>query len=196
MSYLQTLSKQKKIDEEKANYERKKEQKLKQLQTQTIKNYSSLQGGSSMINVELPEELQIAMPQITNTVPISINPPRNDIIPYSNLKGGNKPTYRDWTKTQRSNIVTNPNLAVTVNNSNIKTERENRLHNLREKLKMKQLEKNQQTLITQNPVLESNNETQKLNAINPENANVNVLLNGLGQSISLYINGLACHTSP
>jgi signal transduction histidine kinase len=60
MSYLQTLSKQKKVDEEKANYERKKEQKLKQLQTQTIKNYASLQssGGSPIINIDLPEELQ------------------------------------------------------------------------------------------------------------------------------------------
>jgi hypothetical protein len=155
MSYLQTLSKQKKVDEEKANYERKKEQKLKQLQTQTIKNYaSSASSISPIINIDLPEELQMVMPQITNTIPITINPPRNDFIPYSNLKGGSKPTYRDWNKTQRANIVTNPNLAVTVNNSTIKSERENRLHNLREKLKMKQLEK---TLATQNLAVENIN---------------------------------------
>ena len=112
INYLQTLSKQKKVDEEKANYERKKEQKLKQLQTQTIKNYASLQqGGSSVINIDLPEELQMVMPQTTNAIPITINPPRNDFIPYSNLKGGSKPSYRDWNKTQRSSVVTNPNLA-------------------------------------------------------------------------------------
>jgi len=159
MSYLQTLSKQKKVDEEKANYERKKEQKLRHLQLQTIKNYTSLQHGgvSPIINIDLPEELQMVMSQITNTIPITINPPRNDFIPYSNLKGGIKPTYRDWNKTQRADIVTNPNLAVTVNNTTIKSEREKRLNNLREKLKMKQLEnaviENQNanpTIITQN----------------------------------------------
>jgi hypothetical protein len=155
ISYLQTLSKQKKIDEEKANYEKKKEQKLKQLQTQTIKNYASIVNSNSpIINIDLPEELQMSVPQITNTVPITINQPRNDFIPYSNLKGGSKPSYRDWNKTQRANIVTNPNLAITVNNTTIKSERENRLHNLREKLKMKQLEK---TMTTQNQILENTN---------------------------------------
>ena len=148
MSYLQTLSKQKKVDEEKANYERKKEQKLKHLQSQTIKNYaSSISSSSPIINIDLPEELQMTVPQITNTIPITINPPRNDFIPYSNLKGGSKPSYRDWNKTQRADIVTNPNLAITINNTTIKSEREKRLNNLREKLKMKQLE---QTIITQN----------------------------------------------
>jgi len=180
INYLQTLSKQKKVDEEKANYERKKELKLKQLQTQTIKNYTSLQQGgvvsSPIINIDLPEELQMVMPQITNTTPITINPPRNDFIPYSNLKGGTKPTYRDWNKTQKSTIVTNPNLAVTVNSSNIKSERENRLHKLREKLKMKQIEQN---LIQKpaNPVVnqapEINNQINQINQTPEINNQIN-----------------------
>jgi len=143
MSYLQTLSKQKKVDEEKVNYERKKEQRRQQLQTQTLKNYGGISGGASpVINIDLPDELQIEIPKPSEPVAFNLNV-RPDYIPYSNLKGGNKPTYRDWSKTQRANIVTNPNLAVTVNNTSIKTERENRLHNLREKLKMKQAQQTQ-----------------------------------------------------
>ena len=149
MSYLQTLSKQKKVDEEKVNYERKKEQRRQQLQTQTLKNYGGISGAtgisggaSPVINIDLPDELQIEIPKPSEPVAFNLNV-RPDYIPYSNLKGGNKPTYRDWSKTQRANIVTNPNLAVTVNNTSIKTERENRLHNLREKLKMKQAQQTQ-----------------------------------------------------
>jgi hypothetical protein len=184
MSYLQTLSKQKKVDEEKANYERKKEQKLKQLQTQTIKNYASMQssGGSPIINIDLPDELQMTIPQITSSsIPITINPPKNDFIPYSNLKGGNKPTYRDWSKTQRSNIVTNPNLAVTVNSTNIKSEREKRLFNLREKLKMKQLEhdenKKQEVLMSQNLIQQPNATSNSNNFIVNNNINNNNINN-------------------
>ena len=63
MSYLQTLSKQKKVDEEKINYEKKKEQQRQKLQNQTVKNYSSLQGVSPVINIDLPEELKIEIPK-------------------------------------------------------------------------------------------------------------------------------------
>ena len=165
MSYLQTLSKQKKVDEEKVNYERKKEQRRQQLQTQTLKNYASLSGATGIsgattatnpvINIDLPDELQIEIPKPSEPVAFNLNV-RPDNIPYSNLKGGNKPTYRDWSKTQRANIVTNPNLAVTVNNTSIKTERENRLHNLREKLKMKQA---QQTQVQPQQSINNSNET-------------------------------------
>jgi hypothetical protein len=173
MSYLQTLSKQKKVDEEKINYEKKKEQQRQKLQNQTVKNYSSLQGGSPVINIDLPEELQIEMPQPNVPVSLTINTQR-DHVPYGILKGGSKPLYRDWSKTQRANIVSNPNLAVTVG-QNIKSERELRLNSLRDKLKMKQLMKNDQTLMTQNliqkPILENVNINQGLENQTLENLN-------------------------
>jgi hypothetical protein len=189
MSYLQTLSKQKKVDEEKINYERKKEQQRQKLQTQTVKNYSSLQGVSPVINIDLPEELKIEMPKPSEPVSLTINTQR-DPVPYGILKGGTKPLYRDWTKTQRANVVTNPNLAVTI--GNIKSEREMRLNNLREKLKMKQMVKDEQILMTQNliqkPIIENANlninqnqglenpninQNQTLETINPNLKNVN-----------------------
>jgi hypothetical protein len=179
MSYLQTLSKQKKVDEEKINYEKKKEQQRQKLQNQTVKNYSSLQGGSPVINIDLPEELQIEMPQPNVPVSLTINTQR-DTVPYGILKGGSKPLYRDWNKTQRANVVSNPNLAVTVG-QNIKSERELRLNSLRDKLKMKQLMKNDQTLMTQNliqkPILENVNINQNLENHNNSTPNLNTSLN-------------------
>lgn len=178
MSYLQTLSKQKKVDEEKISYEKKKELHRQRLQNQTIKNHSSLQGGSPIINIDLPQELQIEMPKPSESISLTVNTQR-DPIPYGILKGGTKPLYRDWTKTQRTNIVTNPNLAVTIG-QNVKSEREMRLNSLREKLKMKQLAKDEQALMAQNliqkPVLENQNQNQNQSLEN-SNSNLNNTVN-------------------
>ncbi len=178
MSYLQTLSKQKKVDEEKINYEKKKEQQRQKLQMQTVKNYSSLQSVSPVINIDLPEELKIEMPKPSEPISLTINTQR-DPVPYGILKGGSKPLYRDWTKTQRANVVTNPNLAVTI--GGIKSEREMRLNNLREKLKMKQMVKDDHTLMTQNliqkPILENVNINQNLENHNNSTPNLNTSLN-------------------
>ena len=178
MSYLQTLSKQKKVDEEKINYEKKKEQQRQKLQMQTVKNYSSLQSVSPVINIDLPEELKIEMPKPSEPISLTINTQR-DHVPYGILKGGSKPLYRDWTKTQRANVVTNPNLAVTI--GGIKSEREMRLNNLREKLKMKQMVKDDHTLMTQNliqkPILENVNINQNLENHNNLTPNLNTSLN-------------------
>jgi hypothetical protein len=156
LNYLQTLSKQRKINDEKINYEKQKQKQKEDLERKTLRNYHSINTSISqpLVNIDLPEELQ--QPLITiNTEnfttneqhPITIKQYDKDTIPYGILKGGTKPTYRDWNKTQRNNIVTNPSAALIIQDSTInkeKTEREQRLQNLREKLKMKQEEVNAQ----------------------------------------------------
>jgi hypothetical protein len=169
INYLQTLSKQKKIDDEKKNYEKKKQIFKDELERKTLKNYNSLNSITNpYVNIELPEELKIKTEIFTpDNQTISIKPYFNSVqathpsvqathpsvqatypsvrdnVPYGILKGGLKPTYREWSKTHRNNIVTNPNAALIIDNSEtitVKNERENRLNNLREKLKNKQIE--------------------------------------------------------
>lgn len=169
ISYLQTLSKQKKINDEKNNFERRKKKELEQ---RTIKNYAALNkqttNNTPYVNIDLPEELQQPLIKV-NTENFSVqgagsmmlNTHKQNDVPYGILKGGSKPTYRDWhNKTQR-NIVPNPNAALTIegnNNSNINFTRESRLHSLREKLKQKQ---EQEITQKNNDVIRSQNINQK-----------------------------------
>jgi hypothetical protein len=154
LSYLQTLSKQKKVNDEKANYEKKMQKQKELLERKTIKNHTSLQQ-QPFVNIDLPEELQINIPVVDKTAPsIRINNAGinndgtnnlRDNVPYGVLKGGAKPTYREWNKTQRSNIVTSSNSALIIDNNQLNKgdgERERRLKYLREKLKVKQMEEN------------------------------------------------------
>ena len=140
--YLQTLSKQKKIEEERAIYESNKQKRRDELEKNTVKNYSSLINNSPsfhtpFVNIDLPEELKepfVPLSQNRTDSPITLHV-QKDHVPYGILTGGLKPTYRTWTKTQRNNDVTNPQSALIVPN-----EREQRLNHLKEKIKQKQME--------------------------------------------------------
>ena len=173
INYLQTLSKQKKITDEKINYEKQKQKRREELDRNTVKNYSSLSHqlhqSQPYVNLDLPEELKININTEQFTTPLQIKQ-HNEEVPYGVLKGGLKPTYRDWSRTYRNNIVTNPNSALVIEGSIInkeKSKRETHLENLRNKLKLKQLEesrtKNEDIMMTQNliqkPDLELSNDT-------------------------------------
>ena len=147
INYLQTLSKQKKVNDEKTNYEKQKQSRRESIERKTIKNHQQMNTpiNSQQVNTELPEELKIeVMPIQKENNQFVLNKSNKDNVPYGILKGGLKPTYRDWTKTQRNNIVVNPNSALTIDSNKIskeKLEREMRLQNLREKIKNKEQEK-------------------------------------------------------
>ena len=133
IQYLQTLSAKKKVDD----------QKRPSVMTQS----SSL----PVVNIDLPKELSVPLESINtsqmkfNEQSISLSTYKVDTLPYGCLKNGIKPTYKDWNKTQKNMVVTNPNLSLVVgsnNNSNITSqvsERENRLQNLKNKIKEKQI---------------------------------------------------------
>jgi hypothetical protein len=157
IQYLQTLSKQKTINQERKNYELQKQRQKEELERRTIRNYHSI--GSEhiqnpTINIDLPDELvePIIQPPISAEPYKITNHYKFDNIPYGVLKGGLKPSYREWTKTQRNNIVTNPNASLIIEGGHISTEqtsRENRLRLLKEKIKQKELESKQDPLLSE-----------------------------------------------
>jgi len=181
IEYLQTLSKQKKWKDEKKNNDLIYLKRKEDLERKTVKNYERID--YPPVNLELPNELQINTESFIETQPIfSVKQNNLDNVPYGILKGGNKPTYRNWAKTQKNNIVLNPNSAVVIDGyktNNIKLERENRLNHLREKLKMKELENNtkdfkpiESIIMTQNLIKKPN-----VNLDNPISSKINIDIN-------------------
>lgn len=159
INYLQTLSKQKKENDEKVNVERNKQRMKDDLERKTIKNHQSLLANPTLtsisnlphVNIELPEELKQQLVDVNTTQfvlnALNSSPPQAPIVlsqpykidnslQYGCLKNGLKPTYKEWNKTQRNMVVTNPSLSLVID-SNI-SERENRLQNLKNKIKEKQ----------------------------------------------------------
>jgi hypothetical protein len=174
MNYLQTLTKQKKIDQEKENYEKNKQKRLAELQRKTIKNYNNIVNNDSFsnnISLDLPDSLKeefvpLNTQQLTINMetPFYLNKKHNATPPYGILKGGSKPTYRDWNKTQKNFVVTDPNSAVIADSKEL-TNREKRLQILREKIKIKQLEdktkqKEKLNIINTPSNIQNNNENQ------------------------------------
>ncbi len=156
MNYLSTLSKQKKINEEKENYEKKIQRKREELQRRTVKNHGPSSGlGSSyspsipMVQLELPDELKEPKPFQSLNPPTPTHQPSMNLkykidndVPYGVLKGGYNPTYKTLNKTVRNYDITGPTQALTINtnsNTNLSNiNRENRLNELKEKIKEKQ----------------------------------------------------------
>lgn len=142
LDYLQNLSKQKQMSDQKQAIEIKKQRSQSELERKTVKNYNAMNNSNYQhVNVDLPEELSnMYLP--TKVEPMTLAK-HTDSVPYGILKNGNKPTYRVWNKTQKNLdqvvnpiAVTNP-VAVT-NPSTITSEREKRLTTLKDKLRQKE----------------------------------------------------------
>ena len=181
IEYLQTLSKQKKWKDEKKNNDLINLKRKEDLERKTVKNYEKIE--YPPVNLELPEELQMNTESFIDSQPIFTVKQNNlDNVPYGILKGGSKPTYRNWAKTQRNNIVLNPNSALVIDGyktNNIKLERENRLNHLREKLKMKELENNTKDLKPIESIIMTQNLIKKpnVNLDIPISSKINIDIN-------------------
>jgi hypothetical protein len=164
IEYLQSLSVQKKSNDRQnivnqhnlyQNIKRKEE-----LNSRTLKKpllYNAYGSGISTNNVnvslDLPDELKEPLISVnTNELSIHTQPMQLngfDTVPYGILKGGSKPTYREWNKTQKK-YIENPQQALVINNqqqiNNNDIEREYRLNMLKEKLKQKKM-------LTQMPII-------------------------------------------
>ena len=136
INYLQTLSKQKKVNDEKANYERQKQMRKEQLERKTVRNYHEPHVEHN-VNLDLPEELLSRPLIVVNTdnmttggPSIQLHTQKSDSIPYGILKGGTKPTYRDWARTQRNYDVTNPQAALTIQGLELNKEKSERRYGI------------------------------------------------------------------
>lgn len=174
INYLQTLSKEKKITDEKNKYERMKQKMRDDLEKRTVKNYNSMNFANPYVNIDLPDELkehQTINPDILNSNKIEPLKLKNSMnnqneVPYGILKGGVKPTYRDWTRTQKNLISTTPQKPLMIED-NYKVnkgiiEREYKLNALKEKIRAKQH-------FEKKIVLEENKNVINNNTINTNN---------------------------
>ena len=156
ISYLQNLSKEKKINDEKAIYEKQKERRILELHNSTVKNQygygynntsssgSSVSTNGTFVYNELPDDLKEPLIcvnpgelGISNQVPMNIKYKVDSSLPYGVLKGGFKPTMREWNKTQRNkNILDLNNNSLTSSNA-VLNDREQKLNALKNKIKEK-----------------------------------------------------------
>ena len=180
INYLQTLSTQKKEDEKKATNEANKQRFKEELERKTVRNYQSLASSSTLphVNIDLPEELNdLIFSTNTQAPPVILAKPYSidNAVPYGCLKNGVKPNYKEWNKTQKNMIVTNPNLSVVIDSNTI-SERESRLNQLKSKIKEKQIVNT--TDIRENieiitPQIENNNTNINTNTNTNINTNIN-----------------------
>ena len=151
IDYLNTLSKNKKVESEREIIEKKNKKRREDLQKRTLKNHNSntninpnsismgMGGSNPFVQLELPEELREKPQIMINTPPINLNYKVDNAVPYGCLKGGYKPTYKALNKTQRNYEISSPSQALNpINKVSSESLREKKMRELKERLKQKQ----------------------------------------------------------
>ena len=151
MAYLSSIAKQSKDTTDRDAYVQNTQNAMTGGKSKTLKNYSS---PSLHVELELPEGLKESpmvfhTPIATNEPPIILTPPNakylvGDNVPYGCLKGGVKPTFKTWNKTQRQHPSVDqhtPSLNIntaSLGGSSNTTLRETKMKELKEKMRRKQ----------------------------------------------------------
>ena len=149
MAYLSSLANQSKETTARGAYVQNTQNAMTGGKSKTLKNYSNT---SLHVELELPEGLKESpmvyyAPVPTNDPPMTLTPPNTNYIvdnkvPYGCLKGGVKPTFKTWNKTQRQQpVVTQPSLNINTSSlggSSNTTLRETKMKELKEKMRRKQ----------------------------------------------------------
>lgn len=142
IEYLNTLSKQKKLEKKMYNTINI-ENNNPLVKNKTLKSYRE---PFIDVNIDLPDELlEIKTPIITNNNENSIQKQYNidSATPYGCLKNGLKPTYKIWNQTKKRYDITVPNESLQINKPPqiLLNDRENKLNKIKETLlKKKQFE--------------------------------------------------------
>ena len=163
--------------EESLNYLKSLSNQKEEIQKKTLKNYSSLLSSSPSssssyvlpsVDLELPESLKEVVPSFHPVIqdPFHLNYSVDNVVPYGVLKGGMKPTYRSFLKTQKNygSLVCEPSIVVPTTKTPTlvpitSTPTVNRLEILKEKIRNKQEDLQQQRQV--DDILMSQNLIQK-----------------------------------
>ena len=151
MAYLSSLANQSKETTDRGAYVQNTQNAMTGGKSKTLKNYAA-SNPSLHVELELPEGLKESpmvfyAPLPTNDPPITLTPPNTNYmvdnkVPYGCLKGGVKPTFKTWNKTQRQQpVVTQPSLNINTSSlggSSNTTLRETKMKELKEKMRRKQ----------------------------------------------------------
>lgn len=156
MAYLSSLAKQSKETTDRDAYVQNTQNAMTKARgkPKTLKNYDASPSTGLHVELELPEGLKESpmvfhTPVPTNDPPIILTPPNakyvvNDNVPYGCLKGGVKPTFKTWNKTQRqqpSVAQSSPSLIINTSSlggSSNTTLRETKMKELKDKMRRKQ----------------------------------------------------------
>jgi len=152
MAYLSSLAKQSKETTDRDAYVQNTQTAMTGGKSKTLKNYSA---PSLHVELELPDGLKES-PMVfyapipsANDPPITLTPPNanylvDNKVPYGCLKGGVKPTFKTWNKTQRQQpSVQQHTPSLNINTSSLggssnTTLRETKMKELKEKMRRKQ----------------------------------------------------------
>lgn len=152
MAYLSSLAKQSKETSDRDAYVQNTQTAMTGGKSKTLKNYSS---PSLHVELELPEGLKES-PMVfyapipsANEPPMTLTPPNanymiDNKVPYGCLKGGVKPTFKAWNKTQRQQpAVEQHTPSLNINTSSLggssnTTLRETKMKELKDKMRRKQ----------------------------------------------------------
>jgi hypothetical protein len=154
MAYLSSLAKQSKETTARDTYVQNTQNAMAKSRgkPKTLKNYDASPSTALHVELELPEGLKetpmvFQTPISTNEPPIILTPPNakylvGDNVPYGCLKGGVKPTFKTWNKTQRQQpSLEQPSLIINTSSlggSSNTTLRETKMKELKDKMRRKQ----------------------------------------------------------
>jgi len=194
--------------EESLNYLKSLSNQKAEIQKKTFKNYSSLLSYGNdnenkrnnyplpSVDLELPESLKEVVPTFhsINSEPFKLNYHVDNVVPYGVLKGGVKPTYRNFVKTQKNYVSMSENSAQSTPLKNTNTNSlsisnpsnsTNRFDLLKDKLKNKQEELQQQQKVDQ--IIMTQNLIQKPVDSSVQNVDHNIAFNS-DPIVSLSLN--------
>jgi len=154
MAYLSSLAKQSKETTDRDAYVQNTQNAMAKARgkPKTLKNYDASPSAGLHVELELPEGLKESpmvfhTPIPANDPPITLTPPNakylvDNNVPYGCLKGGVKPTFKTWNKTQRQQpSLEKPSLTINTSSlggSSNTTLRETKMKELKEKMRRKQ----------------------------------------------------------